>query len=69
MTTRSTGHRDQGQWFQVLQHPPRNRDQGCSERKEQSCPNSVVPQLEGEQGQLRDEELQQAGPPRLLHHL
>ena len=37
--------------------------------KEQGRPHEAVPRAQGDEGEQRDKELQQAGPPRLLHPL
>ena len=47
----------------------RYEDKRVCECKKQRGSRTAVPWLESQQGQLCDEQLQQAGPPWLLHHL
>ena len=59
-------HRDPGKRLQVLQHPVGDWNQGSGELEEQGRPHPALPWNEGEQGEQRHKELQQAGSPWLL---
>ena len=59
-------HKDSGKRLQVLHHPVGDWNQGSGELEEQGRPHPALPWNEGEQGELRHKELQQAGSPWLL---